>query len=107
MKTPCEIIVWNIVPVIKREIAKMLVNEFGMNQKQTAEKLGTSEAAISRYLSGKRGVLEIGDEEIMKKIKKSAEKISQNNSYKVVEEICKICKLIRSKNMIDGVDDSC
>jgi len=50
-----------IVPVIKKEFAKEIVNEFGLNQRETAKKLGITEATISRYISGKRGVLEITD----------------------------------------------
>jgi predicted transcriptional regulator len=107
MKTPCELIVWNIVPVIKRELAIMLVNEFHLNQKQTAEKLQTTEAAISRYLSGKRGVLAIVDEDIIKEIRKSAETITKNDKANLVTEICRICKIFRSKQMIEGIENSC
>lgn len=107
MKTPCELIVWNIVPVIKRELATMLVNEFHLNQKQTAVKLQTTEAAISRYLSGKRGVLAIVDEDIIKEIRKSAETITKNDKANLVTEICRICKIFRSKQMIEGIENSC
>ena len=107
MKTPCEYIVWHIVPAIKREFAKNLVENFGYNQRQTAEKLGTTEAAISRYLSGKRAVLEISDEDIKKEIKKSVKKIVKENGYSVIKETCEICRLMRSKNIIDGIDDEC
>jgi predicted transcriptional regulator len=51
MKIPCEIIVWNVVPVIKKEFSKNLVENHGLTQKQVADKLGTTEAAISRYIS--------------------------------------------------------
>ena len=107
MKTPCEIIVWDIVPVIKKEFAKNLVKEFGLNQKQTAEKLGTTEAAISRYMSGKRGVLEITDIEILEEIKKSAKKITRGNKKLVINEICRICRILKSKEIIEGINYEC
>ena len=107
MKTPCEQIVWDVVPVIKKEFAKMLVNEFNCNQRETAKKLGTTEAAISRYLSGKRGVLEIVDEEILDEIKKFAAEIVSKNKCTSADEICRICKLIRKKNLIEGGSDVC
>jgi len=107
MKTPCETIVWNIVPVIKKEIAKSLVSNIGLKQRKVAEKLGTTEAAISRYISGKRAVLEITDKEILIEIKKSALKISKENGNTSVDEICRICKLIQSKNMFDNVNITC
>lgn len=107
MKTPCELIVWNIVPVIKREFAKSLVQDLGYNQRETAKKLGTTEAAISRYISGKRAVLEIGDEEILEEIKKSAKRISEEKNNIVIGEICHICRMMRSKNIIEGISDTC
>ena len=38
MKTPCETIVWSIVPLIKKEFAKNLVDNLGLTQRQTALK---------------------------------------------------------------------
>ena len=107
MKTPCEIIVWNIVPVIKSEFAKRLVNEFGLNQRETAIKLGTTEASISRYISGKRGVLEIPDKKILKEIINSAEKISKENEHTVIEETCRICRLLKSRDYVEGINFAC
>ncbi len=107
MKTPCEIIVWNIVPVIKKEFAKKIVNEFGLNQRETAKKLGTTEATISRYISGKRGALEITDKEIIKEIHNSAQRITKGNASTVIEEICRICRLLKSRELIDGINFAC
>ena len=104
MKTPCETIVWSIVPVIKKEFAKKLVKDTGLTQREVALKLETTEAAISRYISGKRGILELTDEEILDEIKKSSVKISKENGKTAVNEICRICKLMRSKNLIDNLD---
>ena len=101
MKTPCETIVWSIVPLIKKEFAKNLVKNTGLSQKEVAMKLDTTEAAISRYISGKRGVLELTDEEILNEIKKSSIKISKENGKTAINEICRICKIIRSKNLIE------
>ena len=107
MKTPCETIVWSIVPVIKKEFAKSLVNNIGLTQRKVAVKLGTTEAAISRYISGKRAVLEITDKEILREIKKSVLKISKENGHTAVDETCRICKLIQSKNIFDNVNIPC
>ena len=107
MKTPCKIIVWNIVPFIKKEFAKEIVNEFGLNQRETAKKLGTTEATISRYISGKRGALEITDKEILKEIHNSAERITKGNVSTAIEETCRICKLLKSLELVDGINFSC
>ena len=103
MKTPCETIIWRVVPMIKKEFAQMLVHDFHLTQKETSIKLGTTEAAISRYISGKRGTLEITDEEILSEIKKSVEKISNSNESTAIKETCRICRILKSKNIIEGI----
>lgn len=107
MKTPCELIVWNVVPVIKKEFAKILVNEFNLNQRQTAEKLQTTEAAISRYLSGKRGVFDIADKQILDEIRISCERIVKDDNHIFVDEICRVCRLIQEKQLFDDISKSC
>ena len=107
MKTPCETIVWSIVPLIKEEFAKNLVKYSNLSQKDVALKLDTTEAAISRYLSGKRAVLELTNEEIINEIKKSSLKISKENGNTAVNETCRICKLIRSKDIFDNIPQTC
>ena len=107
MKMPCEVIVWVIVPVIKREFAKILVQHHKLSQRETAKILDTPEAAISRYISGKRGVLEITDEEVLKEIEKSVTKILKNENSSIVDEICSICQLIRTKNIIEDAPRIC
>jgi predicted transcriptional regulator len=98
-ETPCEYIIWNGIPVIRREIAKSMVHDFSLNQKQTAEKLGVTPAAISQYLSGKRGNIEVKDNEILKEIKKSAEFIiNNNNEFAIVGETCRLCAIMRKKS---------
>ena len=107
MKTPCEIIVWNVVPVIKKEFSKNLVENHGLTQKQVADKLGTTEAAISRYISGKRGVLEITDNKILKEINESAKRIAKENGTVVIEETCRICRLLKSSEFVEGISNAC
>jgi len=107
MKMPCEVVVWDIVPVIKREFAKILVQKFKLSQRETAKILDTTEAAISRYISGKRGVLEIADEEVLKEIENSVKRILKKTNASIVDEICSICRLIRSKNIIENTQGIC
>jgi len=97
-QTSCEYMIWNGLPVIRREIAESMINTYGLTQKETAEKLGVTPAAVCQYISKKRGKLKIDDEEILKEIKISASKIIESGNGCVVTETCRICKIVRSKN---------
>ncbi len=107
MKTPCEIIVWNVVPIIRKELAKSLIENHDLIQRAVADKLGITEAAVSRYVSGKRGALEITDDEILEEIKESAKRIVKENGNAVIEETCRICRILKSREFIDGINYAC
>ena len=53
MRFPCELVVWKILPAVKSRLARKLKDK-GMKQKDIAEMLDITEAAVSQYLSGKR-----------------------------------------------------
>jgi len=76
-----------------------MINDFGLTQKDTAEKLGVTPAAVCQYISKKRGKFEISDDEILKEIKTSAEKIINNGGEQVINETCRICKILIKKNV--------
>ena len=58
-RTSCEYMMWNGLPVIRKEIAESMINDYGLTQKETAEKLGLTPAAICQYVSRKRGRINI------------------------------------------------
>ena len=97
--TPCEYLVWNGLPIIRKEIAVSMIDDYGLSQKQTAEKLGISPAAVSQYLSGKRGKMNIVDEEMCKQINISAKRIIQQGDRILVSETCRLCKIFTSKKL--------
>jgi uncharacterized protein len=99
IQTPCECIVWNGLPIIRKELAKILTNKYGLSQKEAADKLGISYPAISQYLSGKRGKTDITDAEILNEIDISAEKILKSVNDITVAEICRLCKILISKKV--------
>jgi predicted transcriptional regulator len=98
---------WNGLPVIRKEIAESMINNFGLNQKEAAEKLGVTPAAVCQYLSKKRGKIKIVDEYILNEIKKSAENIIKQDDGAVVPETCRICKILISKGVFPFICDSC
>ncbi|MEK6959927.1 MAG: helix-turn-helix domain-containing protein [Nanoarchaeota archaeon] len=58
MVHPQEVEVYIVLPAIRRELSRCLKKR-GVEQKEIAKKLGVTDAAISQYLSDKRGQAEI------------------------------------------------
>jgi predicted transcriptional regulator len=106
-RTPCEYVMWNGLPVIRKEIAESMITNFGLNQKKAAEKLGITPAAVCQYLSHKRGNIKIDDQELTKEINLSAERILNNTNANVIEETCRICKIFRAKGIFPVACHSC
>jgi hypothetical protein len=98
---------WNGLPVIRKEIAESMINNFGLNQKETAKKLGVTPAAVCQYLSNKRGKIKIVDVDILNEIKHSAETIIEHEEKAVVSETCRICKILISKGVFPYTCDAC
>jgi len=106
-QTPCEYIVWHGLPVLRKEIARCMINDFGISEKESAEKLGVTPAAVSQYLNGKRGKINITDVEVLHEINISAERIIYNGTRTVVPELCRLCKLFSTKNLFTFICKYC
>jgi hypothetical protein len=106
-RTTCEYMMWNGLPVIRKEIAESMINDFGLNQKDAAEKLGITPAAVCQYLSKKRGRIEISDKIVLKEIRITAENIIENGDGSILPETCRICKLLRSRPKFSLFCPSC
>jgi len=98
-RTPCEYILWNLLPSLRSEMARSMVNDFGLSQKEAAKKLGLRPAAVCMYLSDKRGKLDIKNENILNEIKKSAENIIRDEKKDIVTETCRLCKIIKNEDL--------
>jgi hypothetical protein len=98
---------WNGLPVIRKEIAESMIIDFGLSQKEAAEELGLTPAAVCQYVSKKRGKVDISDEFVLKEIKTSAGNIIENGGGSVLSETCRICKLLRSSRQFSLVCPSC
>ncbi len=106
-RTTCEYMMWNGLPVIRKEIAESMIENFGLSQKETAEKLGITPAAVCQYLSKKRGKSDIVDEMILSEIKLSAKNIIENGNSQIISETCRICKLIRQSAELELICPGC
>jgi uncharacterized protein len=90
---------WNGLPVIRKEIAEHMITNFGVNQKEAAEKLGVTPAAVCQYLSKKRGKIAIDDQELLTEIGISAQRILNDADADVIKETCRLCKICMTKGI--------
>lgn len=98
---------WSGLPVIRKEIAESMINDYGLSQKEAAEKLGITPAAVCQYVSRKRGRIDISDQNVLKEIKSSAENIIEDGGESVLSETCRICKLLRASSQFNLFCPSC
>ncbi len=71
---PQEMEVWYLIPAIRSQLSLELLG-LGLKQKEIAEALGVTEAAISQYVSGKRATgIDFGAK-MRKEMKESGRKI--------------------------------
>jgi len=103
-KTPCETLVWNVLPCIRRRLAERL-KEKGLSQRDIAQKIGVSEAAVSQYLSDKRGRNSAFDGHMEKEIARSAEAVLAGED--AIEEICRLCRMVKADLAVDHQRSIC
>ncbi len=106
MRPPCETIVSKILPAMRALLVKDLIDRHNLSQKETAEKLGVTQAAVSQYISSARGAPELEKEiensSVDKKIRDLSDKIAEENPEGIVAmaEYCEICNLMKKDGII-------
>jgi predicted transcriptional regulator len=55
MSTTCESVARYLLPLYRAFVAKELIKKYNYTQVEVAKKLGTTQAAISQYVTSKRG----------------------------------------------------
>lgn len=100
MRAPCEIMVKYYLPAVRAEVAKQLFAA-GYTQVEIAKILGTTQAAVSKYLSNKldgetKRIAEFAE------VKRTAAKIASNckNIQNNIGLICSTCERLRSGHKI-------
>lgn len=104
MKTPCEIVVWYVLPTIRREIAREMVTTYRMKQSDVGHIFGVTDAAISQYLKKKRGGSQLIEEsehypQFLEEVKKSSKLIVDGKSD-MSAELCRICNFIKEIGLL-------
>src|SRR3989344_6957978 len=99
---PQEIEVRYILPAIRRELARIFIQDHKLSQKDAAKLLGLTEAAVSQYQHSKRAKEVVFNSEIVSEIKKSAEKIltEKANKQRLIAEMYRISTLANVKQIL-------
>ena len=84
MSILCEVIVKQLIPAVRVRVAKELYDKHNLNQKEIAKKLGLSQPAISKYLSGNytEEIKKLEEDKIVKRISDEIVKTVIKNDFK-------------------------
>jgi len=93
-----------VLPAVKAIMARSIVEKHGLNEKQTADLLGLSQSAVSRYMNKERGnllpiensteALALIDQMVTSLIKEPY------NKEKILRLFCRACGAIRQKGIM-------
>ena len=101
---PCEVGVKTVLPAVKAIMARSIVEKHGLNEKQTADLLGLSQSAVSRYISRERGnLLNIeGTTEVLALIDQMVIHLIKvpDNKREILKLFCQTCTTIREKGLM-------
>jgi uncharacterized protein len=101
---PCEVGVKTVLPAVKAIMARSIVEKHGLNEKETADILGLSQSAVSRYISRERGnLLNIEDTpEIIALIDQMVTHLikAPDNKTEILRLFCETCTSIREKGLM-------
>ena len=95
MKLPCEKAIWYVLPQIRADLARELVKG-GLSQKEAAERLGVTPAAVSQYMSRKRAGKAKMHEGYPSLIEAAAKEILKDGAEEsVLKVVCGCCAKAR------------
>jgi predicted transcriptional regulator len=101
---PCEVGVKTVLPAVKAIMARSIVKKHGLNEKQTADLLGLSQSAVSRYVGRGRGnLLNIeGTPEVLALIDLMVNHLikAPDNKTEILKLFCQTCTTIREKGLM-------
>src|SRR3990172_1598654 len=107
MDPQCEVIGKYVLPIFRSMLAKELVQKYHLSQTEAAKKLGTTQAAVSQYLSSKRAYKGIAHvDQYLPKIQEMASETAQKLVDKEVAakdvtfDFCKLCATFCSKDSV-------
>ena len=113
MLLPSEIEAKSLIPAVRAILAKKLIKEYSLKEEDVAKVLGITQAAVSNYVRGTRGDVELitkleSVREVMRMIDDIAKDLSTNKAYtpSTLAKFVGLCNYMRYKLIICDVHHS-
>ncbi|MGB7954396.1 MAG: transcriptional regulator [Candidatus Nitrosopolaris sp.] len=113
MLLPSEIEAKSLIPAIRAILAKKLINEYEMKEEIVARVLGVTQAAVSNYLRGTRGDIQLMNKlnsvlEVMRMTDDIARDLTSNKAYtpNTMAKFVELCNYMRYTFIICDVHHS-
>jgi predicted transcriptional regulator len=105
MKPVCEVMVMEVLPGIRAMVARKLVEKHGLSQKAAAERLGTTQPAISQYKREIRGS-KIKSLESSPRLIEMIDSLASRTAggklsqEEISSEFCSVCRFMRTSGLV-------
>jgi uncharacterized protein len=113
MLLPSEIEAKSLIPAVRAILAKKLIGEYSLQEEDVAKDLGITQAAVSNYVRGTRGDIELISKlesvrEVMRMIDDIAKDLSTNKAYtpSTLAKFVGLCNYMRYTLIICDVHHS-
>jgi uncharacterized protein len=113
MLLPSEIEAKSLIPAVRAILAKKLIREYSLKEEDVAKDLGITQAAVSNYVRGTRGDIELISKlasvrEVMRMIDDIAKDLSANKAYtpSTLAKFVGLCNYMRYTLIICDVHHS-
>jgi predicted transcriptional regulator len=113
MLLPSEIEAKSLIPAVRAILAKKLIKEYTLKEEDVAKVLGITQAAVSNYVRGTRGDIELISKlesvrEVMRMIDDIARDLSTNKAYSpsTLAKFIGLCNYMRYTLLICDVHHS-
>jgi len=113
MLLPSEIEAKSLIPAVRAMLAKKMIREYSLKEEDVAKVLGITQAAVSNYVRGTRGDIELISKlesvrEVMRMIDDIAKDLSTNKAYtpSTLAKFVGLCNYMRYTLLICDVHHS-
>lgn len=106
LRPPCELVVRYVLPAFRSLVAKELIEKYNFSQVAAAEKLGTTQAAVSYYVYSKRGDKRIKQLKSIALVQSIADETAQGmangkiSAADAMLQFCKLCTVLRTQRIV-------